>query len=174
MTLKMFRVQISLVAIRARKLPISILGRNSRTLPSGIDGVGDWRRTTGNTGKNAASALRTNDLVARQVLCSVRRQSAIYTSHMVRIHPGRRRLAIGIAKGTRRKAIIVVRTTITRRSRGNGLRISLSSGRGRRQDGLMRRSSVRLGRLLRRALRMRNVGGRRKSTDAGVRDDRRV
>lgn len=69
-TLEMFRMQISLVAMRAREFAVSILGRYCGALCSPVGPVGG-SRAPGNTRQDTSSPLRSDYLSPRRLLVGV-------------------------------------------------------------------------------------------------------
>lgn len=124
----MLRVEIGLVTMRTRELSIRILRGDGGALRRAIHAVGD-RRATGYTRQDASTSLRPDDLCPRGFLAGVGSET-IRGRHAVGVGPDRA-LTVVVAKraGRHRR---VVRTTVTRRRWGNGLRIALRIG-GRRQ-----------------------------------------
>lgn len=88
MTLKVLGVQVGFVAVRTRKFPFSILGRDGGVFGRAIDTVGHWGSATRDAGEDTATTLRTDDLGTRGILGSVGRTTTIGTGHRVRVHPG--------------------------------------------------------------------------------------
>lgn len=136
MTLQVLRVQVGLVAVRARELSIGILGGNGGALCGAIDTVGNRGRAARNTRENTTTALRAHDLRAWLIL----RRSIWRTIGAIHVRCHAPGLGIRVAEGTGRHAIEV--PTVARGRRGNGLRVALRARRGRQPA---RRGRVRLG-----------------------------
>jgi hypothetical protein len=162
-TLKVLGMEISLVAMRAREHSISILSWNRRVLRGSAHTIGD-DSTARNAWEDSSTTLRSDHLCSRRLLSRIWGQT-IGSSHAISAGPDRS-LTLRVTEGTRRHCRVII-ASVTRRRRGNGLRVGMGIGRRRQQ-------SMRGLELLRLILRLsREERRRRQAVHGSVRTKRR-